>query len=78
LATGRICSLRSIAFGRPDRNRAKLAPSEQCVQQPFERKEKGVAMAELDTRDREKMDKRKFAYVDKEIVRAAKRRYRGQ
>jgi hypothetical protein len=27
-------------------------------------KEKGVAVAELDTKDREKMDKRKFAYVD--------------
>jgi uncharacterized protein DUF6582 len=26
---------------------------------------KGVAMAELDTTDREKLDKREFAYVDK-------------
>jgi hypothetical protein len=31
------------------------------------RKEReGVPMAELDTKDREKLDKRKFAYVDKE------------
>lgn len=36
------------------------------MQQAYEKKEKGVAVAELDTEDREKMDKRKFAYVDKE------------
>jgi alpha-D-ribose 1-methylphosphonate 5-triphosphate diphosphatase PhnM len=36
------------------------------VQQSSEKKEKGVSMAELDTEDREKLDKRKFAYVDKE------------
>jgi hypothetical protein len=35
------------------------------VQRSLEKKEKGVAMAELDTKDREKMAKRKFAYVDK-------------
>jgi hypothetical protein len=35
------------------------------VQHSLEKKEKGVAMAELDTEDREKMAKRKFAYVDK-------------
>jgi alpha-D-ribose 1-methylphosphonate 5-triphosphate diphosphatase PhnM len=36
------------------------------VQQSSEKKEKGVSMAELATEDREKLDKRKFAYVDKE------------
>jgi hypothetical protein len=36
------------------------------VQQPFEKKEKEAGVAELDTEDREKLDKRKFAYVDKE------------
>jgi hypothetical protein len=36
------------------------------VQQCWERKEKEARVAELDTEDREKLDKRKFAYVDKE------------
>jgi len=36
------------------------------VQQGSQRKEKEAAVAELDTEDREKLDKRKFAYVDKE------------
>jgi hypothetical protein len=36
------------------------------VQASLEKKEKGVPMAELDMEDREKLDKRKFAYVDKE------------
>jgi hypothetical protein len=36
------------------------------VQQSSEKKEKGVSMAELDTEDREKLGRRKFAYVDKE------------
>jgi hypothetical protein len=36
------------------------------VQQPIEKKEKEADVAELDTEDREKLDKRKFAYVDKE------------
>jgi hypothetical protein len=36
------------------------------VQQAREKKEKRVSVAELETEDREKMDKRKFAYVDKE------------
>jgi len=40
--------------------------AEQCVQESSQRKEKEILMAELDTKDREKMDKRKFAYVDKE------------
>jgi CHASE2 domain-containing sensor protein len=35
------------------------------VQQCWERKEKEARVAELDTEDREKLDKRKFAYVDK-------------
>jgi hypothetical protein len=33
---------------------------------PPKRKRKESPMAELDTKDREKLDKRKFAYVDKE------------
>jgi hypothetical protein len=36
------------------------------VQQTAEKKEKEAFMAELDTDDREKLDKRKFAYVDNE------------
>src|SRR5207247_9825133 len=46
--------------------RGSTAQSEQCVQQASQKKEKGVPMPELDTEDREKMDKRKFAYGDKE------------
>src|SRR5256885_9535766 len=33
---------------------------------PSKRKRRRPAVAELDTEDREKLDKRKFAYVDKE------------
>jgi hypothetical protein len=36
------------------------------VQRCSEKKEKEAVVAELDTEDREKLDKRKFAYVDKE------------
>jgi hypothetical protein len=35
------------------------------VQHSSEKKEKEAFMAELDTDDRERLDKRKFAYVDK-------------
>jgi hypothetical protein len=36
------------------------------VQRVSQRKEKEASVAQLDTKDREKMNKRKFAYVDKE------------
>src|SRR6185437_7337058 len=42
------------------------ARREQCVQRSSEKKAQEAPVAELDTEDREKMDKRKFAYVDKE------------
>src|SRR2546430_17677139 len=37
-----------------------------CSRPPKEKRRRPV-VAELDTKDREKMDKRKFAYVDKEF-----------
>src|SRR5437667_5976201 len=63
-ASGRCPTARGPSV-RP-RRLSRSPRSAQCVQHSSEKEDKGVAMAELDTTDRQKMDKRKFAYVDKE------------
>jgi hypothetical protein len=63
---GGPCRVERVSVAPPGRNRASLRPSVCSAPRNVKRKEKGVPVPELDTEDREKLDKRKFAYVDKE------------